>query len=375
MSETTAITSGTEKNQYGLYPAIEDYLALEYMPSMLHLVEMNLGNTGDNLRIFKDASVWVNTIYQQATNNGVTSNYKGVITDDAGAALTEYDAGNIGAALTAYQTIFGSDDGTWEGTLYYKFKDFVMNSGKLSYSVYTNLKQTLDDMDIMYNNLGGVDTVFTASATTTDQNSAYYWWYEGQLAASDTITSPVYSIESQPSEGIATVDSSGNWTYNPYYEDAGGYATLPVATSFILKITEANSGISFTRKIAITVGGKDDTENHAIASVVSSYHGKLFSMAGEFGGVLIDNRQDVEGSVYLGVNEGLTQISTTNYNRLSTQENLINSIYSVESISIQEQAILRQVMFLYENYLKSASSLLAGIDQAIQSLAVNVRST
>jgi hypothetical protein len=238
MTKTTASTPGLSVNEYGLYPATEDYLAFVFIPSEMEVINTSMGGVGENLKIWNNAAQLMNSVLEAASMTGV-------MVDKSGNLLN--NSTNQTIAQNAINLLFVDNDGN--GSVYSQLDYLINGSGELSYSVSTYLEQ-------VYNDLAVLEAVYTNNASAIDKCNAYAFWYAGELY------------------------SSKSYSYN-----------------------------------------------------------------------------------------GLT------YPQQDTEQNIINAVYAVESVSSQQEAKLQEVMFLYEMFIKSASSILAGVDQTVGSLAINVRSS
>ena len=238
MTETTASTPGLSVNEYGLYPATEDYLAFVFIPTEMEVINTNMGGVGENLKIWNNAAQLMNSVFEAASMTGVTVDKSGNLVNNNM---------NQSIAEKAINLLFEDTDGN--GSVYSQLDYLINDSGELSYSVSTYLGQVYDDLAVL-------EAVYTNNANASDKCNAYAFWYAGELYSNDS------------------------YSYN-----------------------------------------------------------------------------------------GVT------YPQQDTEQNIINAVYAVESVSSQEEAKLQEAMFLYEMFIKCASSILAGVDQTVGSLAINVRSS
>ena len=253
MTETTASTPGLSVNEYGLYPATEDYLAFVFIPSEMEVINTSMGGVGENLKIWNNAAQLLNSVLEAASMTGVVVDKSGNLPNNST---------NQTIAQNAINLLFVDNDGN--GSVYSQLDYLINDSGELSYSVSTYLEQVYDDLAVL-------EAVYTNNASASDKCNAYAFWYAGELYLNDNDT--------------GELDSNDSYTYTPPNSD------------------------------------------------------------------------------------GVT------YPQQDTEQNIINAVYAVESVSNQEEAKLQEVMFLYEMFIKSASSILAGVDQTVGSLAINVRSS
>jgi VCBS repeat-containing protein len=91
------------------------------------------------------------------------------------------------------------------------------------------------------------------SATTNEDTAT-----SGTVTFADTadgFTTPNFSLNTAASNGVATIDAAGNWTYTPNADYNG-------ADSFVVQVTDDNGNVE-TQTINITVTAVDDAGTFA----------------------------------------------------------------------------------------------------------------
>ncbi|WP_197996104.1 tandem-95 repeat protein [Gimesia panareensis] len=213
-----------------------------------------------------------------ATEDGSTVT-TGVLTGDVD---SDDDANTLTYAITAQPSegsATSNDDGTFTFDPGSDFQDLAAGETRLVTFTYTatDSHSAVSNTGTVTVTVTGVNDAPTAAdtgiAATEDGSTVTTGVLTGDVDSDDDATTLTYAITAQPSEGSATSNDDGSFTFDPGsdFQDLAAGETRQV--TFTYTATDSHSAVSNTGTVTVTVTGVNDDPTAADTGIAATEDG------------------------------------------------------------------------------------------------------